>query len=454
MFNASSANPLYVTSFTDVRNKDHTILAPIVTLTSVLTETVHPTQAITEAVTITRSPTTVYTEPAPSQTPHSEIDPQQNSQTSTKTKIETTPTIVDSSTSQSSTSSEDLTTWTTSSSSSLQAHEPFRTSEISVFSSSTDVHLSVADATLASTSNLKTPSSTWPSTSIMSTASAFRTMAPVETFSSQYSPTASPSMTMGSAFADPSTSTKESTGNQTSHQKVGAIVGGTVGAITFIALGLLAFFLFRRRRWTNPHRRQNSRQGLLPNRDSTSSFRGHTRKISQPYFSDKDGPACIPSAPVFPPRRNYSVPSHSDPAFGASAPSPCLEKVYPHGDGHYVYMGDPNEDLERSPSSPIIEIYPPSRSVSNYSQESGGGGTRFLDYHDESLPSSRHASFYRPGESSLTLPDTCSQASKSLGTPKTRDSIRSDPFDLEPPANVLRKGPPLPSSQSHWRFGF
>ncbi|KAJ6109921.1 hypothetical protein N7486_002156 [Penicillium sp. IBT 16267x] len=441
MLNASSANPSYVTNLAEV------------TITSVFIETVHPTQIITEAVTIARSPTTVNPEPPP-QTPHPEIvQPQQSSQTSTKTKIETTPAIVESVTVQSSTSSESLATSTTSSSSSLQVHEPFHTSEVSVFSSNPESSTSVGDSTLVtSASSLEAPSSTWPTTSVMSTSSAFQKTTPLVTFSS-YSPTASPSKTMGSVFAESSTYTEASAGNNNSHRKVGAIVGGTVGAATFIALGILAFFLFRRRRWRNPHRRQNSRQGLLPNRDSTSSFRGHTRKISQPYFSDKDGTTCIPSAPVFPPQRT-TLPNHPDPAFGASTANPSLEKVYLPGESHYVYTEDPNEDLERSPVSPIIEISPPSLSVSNYSQSSGGGGPGFLDYHNESLPSSRHASSYRPGESSLTLPDTCSQVSKSLDTPKTRDSIRSDPFDLEPPANVLHKGPPLPSSQSHWRLGF
>lgn len=452
MLNASSANPSYVTTFAGVRNKDHTDLAAVVIITSVLIETVRTSETITEGVTIARSPTTVNLEPPPPQTPHPEVVPQQNSQTSTKTKIETTQTTVESLTSQSSTFSEILTTSTTSttsSSSSLQVHEPFHTSEVSVFSSNTDIHTSVGGSTLVSPSSLETSSSTWPSASIMSTSSTFQKMTPVVTFSS-HSPTASPSTTLGSAFAESSTSTNESTGDRINHRRVGAIVGGTLGAAAFIALGILALYFFRRRRWTNPHKRQNSRQGLLPDRDSPNSFISHTRKISQPYFPDKDGAACIPSAPVFPPQRNYSPPNRSDPAFGAATQYPYLEKVYLPGESNYVYTEDANEDLEHSPVSPIIEIYPPSRSVSNYSQESGGPG--FLDYHNESFPSSRHASSYRAGESSLTLPDTCSQASKCLDTPKARDSIRSDPFDLEPPANVLRKGPPLPS-QSHWRFG-
>lgn len=451
MLNASSANPSYVTTFAGARNKDHTDLTAIVIITSILTETVRPPETITEGVTIDPSPTTVNPEP-PSQTRNPDIVTQQNSQTSTKTKVETTQTTVESLASPSSTSSESLAILTTSSSSSLQVHEPFPTSEVSVYSSNTDIQTSVGDSTLVSPSNLETSSSspTWPSASIMPTSSTFQRMTPVVTFP-PHSPTYVPSTTLGSAFAQSSTSTTESTGITTSHRKVGAIVGGTLGAAAFIALGILALYLFRRRRWTSPHRRQNSRQGLLPDQDSPSPFLSHTRKISQPYFSDKDGTTCIPSAPVFPPQRKYSPPNHSDQALEASTHYPYLEKVYLPGERNYAYAENPNEDLERSPVSPIIEIYPPSRSVSNYSQESGSPG--FLEYQNESFPSSRYASSYRLGESSLTLPDTCSQVSKTLDTPKARDSIRSDPFDLEPPANVLHKGPPLPS-QSHWSFGF
>ncbi|KAJ5986661.1 hypothetical protein N7451_011026 [Penicillium sp. IBT 35674x] len=358
MLNASSANPSYVTTFAGVRNKDHTDLAAIVIITSVLTETVHPLETITEGVTIAHSPTTVNPEPPP-QTPHPEIVPQQNSQTSTKTKTETTQTIVESLSSQSSTSSGSLATSTASTSSSLQVHEPFPTSEVSVFSSNTVIHTSVGDSTLVRPSSLETSSlSTWPSASIMSTSSTFQKMTPVVTISS-HSPTISPVTTVGSAFAESSTSTNESTGYNTVHRNVGAIVGGTLGAATFIALGILALYFFRRRRRTSPHSRQNSRQGLLPDGGSPSSFISHTRKISQPYFPDKEGAACIPSAPVFPPQRNYSLSNHSDPAFGASTHNPYLEKVYLPGESNYVYTEDANEDLERSPVSPIIEIYPP-----------------------------------------------------------------------------------------------
>ncbi|KAJ5752186.1 hypothetical protein N7520_009103 [Penicillium odoratum] len=436
----------------------------MVTLTSVLLETVHPTSVITEAVTVTVSPTAVHSDVSSLKNIQPEIvQSQQTPQT--WPKIETTQSIVESPTTQPSTTSEEMASLITSSSSSSSFLQPLRsshTSEVVVFSTNADTRTSVDDLTLISPSSSETPSlsSTRSSISIMSISPTFANMTPASTVASHLSTHLPTSTTMVSIFAGSSTPTKDTPTDKTNHRKVGAIVGGTVGAATFLALSFLALFLIRRKRRSNPHRRQNSRQGLLQSRDSTSSFRGHTRSISQPYFSGNDS-SCIPSAPVFPAQRSQSM-SNDRPApmFGASIQSPYWEKAYFQGENHFVFTEDPlDQGPEKSPVSPIIEIFPPSRSASNYSKKSGHGDLGVPQFRPESYPnfhrtsSSRQTSSYRPGESNLTLPDTCSQGSK-FNSPGSRDSVRSDPFDLEPPADILHKGAPVPSPQSFWSFRF
>lgn len=85
------------------------------------------------------------------------------------------------------------------------------------------------------------------------------------------------------------------------------------------------------------------------------------------------------------------------------------------------------------PPSAIIEISAPSRSVSIYSTSSRGarGGQGYWDCE-------------REGSDSLAVPHGY------LDTPVMRDSMRSDPFDLdlEPPPNAHHRSsiPPIPST--------
>ncbi|KAJ5933546.1 hypothetical protein N7454_005875 [Penicillium verhagenii] len=464
MLNVSLSDSSYVASVAGVQKRDHADLVKDVMITSILFETVHPTLIITEAVTVADRPTVVIPDTSSLQTPKPEIVHTQETIAKTETNSEaTTHSTVDTSTTHSPTSSESSATPTTLSSASLQPHGPFHTSEASVFSTISDTQTSIGDpALVTSPSSSENPSTTWPSSSVSSTSSTLETMTSVITMSSSQSVSPS-STTLANVVAGSNTSNNESStaGTKTGNRNLSVIVGGSVGAATFaIVLVILALCLIRRRRRASPHRRQNSRQGLLPGRSSTSSsFLGHSREISQPFFFEKDGSASIPSAPVFPVRRNFSFPTYhpeSAPAFGASVQTepPCLEKVYLQGEAHEVFVEDRPLDPGFSPVSPIIEVYPPSRSVSNYSRPSGHGGSGYLDYGFESYPNSCRTSTYRPGESTLTLPHASSQTVYSVGTAKTRDSIRSDPFDLEAPPSVRHKDSPDPSLNARWSFGF
>lgn len=102
-------------------------------------------------------------------------------------------------------------------------------------------------------------------------------------------------------------------------------------------------------------------------------------------------------------------------------------------------------DVEKSPISPIINISPPSRSASNYSRVSWDDDWEFPDYYDPSSRTSLYENtYYYPGGGISMLPNDSRRVSESIGTPHTRDSRRSNPFDLEPPPNILQKWPALP----------
>lgn len=96
--------------------------------------------------------------------------------------------------------------------------------------------------------------------------------------------------------------------------------------------------------------------------------------------------------------------------------------------------GETAQDPFVDPPSPVIEISAPSRSVSIYSTSSRGAGVGGQGYWD----------CEREGSDSLAVPHGY------LDTPVMRDSMRSDPFDLdlEPPPNAHHRSsiPPIPST--------
>ncbi|KAJ5730312.1 uncharacterized protein N7483_004820 [Penicillium malachiteum] len=435
---SSSTSPAHEKSTIEARNTVREGEDPIVTLTSVLTTTVHPTWVITDAVTlagILTAPTDSSTQPD-AQTETTTADSQAEATRTTLPQPQTAP-------------SEALSTiLTTSASSSQQMQEPSATGAPSSDSPS-------------KTYTWETTSVYWPASATTATASTFQTATSTAAFQSYSSSPLSTSTSMTSVIAGASTSSETSSAqSKSSHHKVGVIVGGTVGGAAFCAIGLLACFLFiRRRRRGGQHKRKNSRQSLLHDRHSISSFNDtHQRQYSQSSMNTIQE-VSIPSAPapVVPPPRNFSNPSNirPNPALAASNQDLSLDRMYLREESPPGYTENFQYDVERSPVSPIIEISPPSRSVSNYSRCSweGSGYLKFPQDYDLSVPNSRQASTYYPGESTFTLADTASPGSNVLDMAKTRDSTRSDPFDLEPSPRSPPKEPPLPPP-SYWRFRF
>ncbi|KAJ5733485.1 hypothetical protein N7493_002271 [Penicillium malachiteum] len=419
---SSSTSPAHEKGIIEARNTYPKNEDPIVTLTSVLTTTVHPTWVVTEAVTIAGIPTA----PTDSST---QPDNAPTELTIANTQAEATQTALPQS--QTAISEALSIALTTSASSSQQVSDshPYTWETTPVY---------------------------WSVSATVATASTFQTATSTAAAQSYSSSPLSTSTSMASVIAGASTSSVQS---KNSHHKVGVIVGGTVGGVAFCAIGLLACFLFiRRRRRGGQHQRKNSRQSLLHDRHSISSFNDtHQRQYSQSSMNTIQE-VSIPSAPapVFPPPRNFSNPSNirPNPVLAASNQDLSLDRMYLREESPPGYTEGFNYDVERSPVSPIIEISPPSRSVSNYSRCSweGSDSLKFPQEYDLSVPNSRQVSAYYPGESTFTLPDTASPSSNVIDMAKTRDSARSDPFDLEPSPRSPPKEPPLPPS--YWRFRF
>jgi hypothetical protein len=97
------------------------------------------------------------------------------------------------------------------------------------------------------------------------------------------------------------------------------------------------------------------------------------------------------------------------------------------------------QDPFADPRSAVIDISAPSRSVSLYSTSSLGAGVGAQGYWD----------CEREGANALAVPNGYSD------TPVMRDSMRSDPFDLdlEPPPNAHHRSS-VPSISSTWGVKF
>lgn len=111
---------------------------------------------------------------------------------------------------------------------------------------------------------------------------------------------------------------------------------------------------------------------------------------------------------------------------------------------------NPSCDPEGSPVSPIINVHPPSCTVSMYSQPSWEEDPKVLEKSDLEFPTSgdpRYERAYLPNETNtpaLASDDTLAPWDNG----KMRLSTRSDPFDLEVPPTALHEWPPLPRPTS------
>ncbi|CEJ60910.1 hypothetical protein PMG11_09464 [Penicillium brasilianum] len=292
---------------------------------------------------------------------------------------------------------------------------------------------SVLSATLTSLSATSTPTS--PGTLVTSRV-AETSLTPVSNQSSSSSLLLSPSSSSVAGIASGSDSTNGQLSQSTSGSHLGAIVGGTVGGAVFVALALLVctLFLRRRRRGTSTTLRGSPGRGpLRKSSDSITTFRDlygwHDQQDNRPSF---------PMDPGFSPRGNTAP--------VAPAPAPNQGVSVNTMDLARDSEQNPFSDPEHSPVSPIINIHPPSRTASNYSQQSGDDGLAFLEKYDlhPSTPSSRYESIYYPDEGTFTpsIPEHDKLAPQE--NRKTRLSTRSDPFDLEVPPKALQEWPLLP----------
>ncbi|KAJ5400360.1 hypothetical protein N7465_010849 [Penicillium sp. CMV-2018d] len=174
----------------------------------------------------------------------------------------------------------------------------------------------------------------------------------------------------------------------------------------------------RRRRRRTATERLGIRQEILRG-DSTSSSISHHRYHSYPPIPANIGPRS-PILPFIPLQQQQP-----------SNPDLSLDSMY--------LRGETAQDPFADPPSAVIEISAPSRSVSIYSTSSRGagiGGQRYWDCE-------------REGSDSLAVPHGY------LDTPVMRDSMRSDPFDLdlEPPPNAHHRSS-IPAIPSTWGVKF
>lgn len=464
MRNASSIDSTASTpKLTDAQLVTSTGLgASLVTLTSFLTETVHPTRTYTEVTTIANDLVTAELVTSQlitathSETLQSGITLSQTYRPQTpwpeSTQAETQQETVQQTPSPTPIASS-MPPWTTSDapvSSSSESQPPLLgQSHVNAYTSESDpVPLAATSSTSSSslmathsipassesrgTPGLQVVTSTQRGTSTQSSTA-------VSTSSSDW-PTSSP---LASVISGSTDSSEAASSQKSSSHKVGAIIGGAVGGAVFIVLALVVCFLFRRRRRNTLHRRQHSRQKLLRS-DSENSANAflHTRQLSWPTIHS----SAISSAPLLPPQRKYSHPdTRLNPALVASNQDLSLDRMYLHNEHQQRFTDGPSSDPE---NGPIIEVSPPTRSASIYSRSSWDGGLKFLELYDSSSRSSPGGSTYYPGGSTATLPGPGDDTpnSQKLATPKRRASIRSNPFDLEAPPSAVSWGqvPRLP----------
>lgn len=153
----------------------------------------------------------------------------------------------------------------------------------------------------------------------------------------------------------------------------------------------------------------------------TSSI-GYYRYPSYPSIPGNISPRS-PKLPVIPLQQQPSNPDLS------------LDSMYLRGERA---AQDPFAD----PPSAVIEISAPSRSASVYSTSSWRSGHGFPGYMD----------CEREGADALAVPHA---SSSYLDTPMMRDSMRSDPFDLDldPPPTAYHP-PPVPPLPTPWGVKF
>ncbi|KAJ5791335.1 uncharacterized protein N7518_008346 [Penicillium psychrosexuale] len=221
---------------------------------------------------------------------------------------------------------------------------------------------------------------------------------------------------IGTATVADSSETSQADNFSSASSKIGTIVGSIIGGSAIMIFALLACALYmrhRRRRITTE--RLGLRQKLIRGDSTSSSISHHHRR----YHSYPSIPSNIgPRSPLL-----LVIPLQQQP----SNPDLSLDSMY--------LRGETAQDAFTNPPSAIIEISAPSRSVSLYSTSSRDAG----------LGEQGHWDCERAGTDSLAVPHGYLDASM------MRDSMRSDPFDLdlEPPPNAHHRSS-VPSIPTTW----
>ncbi|KAJ5087996.1 hypothetical protein N7456_011612 [Penicillium angulare] len=471
-----------------------------VTLTSLFTETVHPTLVFTTAVTlpgtlpVTLPGTTpvVSSDTTSSQTVHtqSEISQTRISSTEATASESTTSETISAQTSKIHTTESQV----TSDASRLNTQLPTATSEISsttlamstssyqqvnttpVLDASTDSVLMFMSITAQQSFEPSlSPYHSVPEATPIAASSARVSSRVSSTFATSPSPSPMPTVLTGSSA---STHAPSAQGNMNRHTMAAVIGGSLGGAAAVVAVIILAFILLKRRRRRNEkHLRQSSRQRLIRNsKDSMSSFNSPNPCEPSPLFFPAERTisvprtVSVPQALFSPPvtsvaaHQGYNPATHQyDVTHATSNQDLLTNSMYLHQEFNPNALEYDHMDSEHSPVSPMIEISPPSRSVSNYSRSSWDAGSsrpcsRLPNYFELAFSPGELGGTHLSAESTLTLPDTrSSRYSNFLEQPQTHDSVRSDPFDLEVPANgeYAECDQPLPPPPAAaWRFPF
>ncbi|KAJ9483921.1 hypothetical protein VN97_g9472 [Penicillium thymicola] len=380
-----------------------------VTLTSIQTETVYPTWVYTISDPGPDSSTTATVLDSSTLNPTTITVALTTTELST-TKQDTIISTVSSTATVISESSTSALTPTTSVLSSSMGDLPISATSISSdYPSSLWIPpVSLTSSSMSLLSSLSALSGT--ATSSVSSMGSFSTSASSSTTPS-HTPSISPSIGISTSASSSETAQAENSSPSNVGTIVGSIIGGT--ATTIFALLACALFMRHRRRKTATER-LDIRQELLRGSSMSSSIIHHHRYHSYPSIPANIGPRS-PILPFIPLQQQQP-----------SNPDLSLDSMY--------LRGETAQDPFADPPSAVIEISAPSRSVSIYSTSSRGAGFDGQGYWD----------CEREGSDSLAVPH------RYLDTPVLRDSMRSDPFDLdlEPPPNAHRRSsiPPIPST--------
>ena len=256
--------------------------------------------------------------------------------------------------------------------------------------------------------------------------------------------------------ADNSTTSSKSTpvshSKHDNANKPAVIIGSILGASAFIMFAIAAWFVLRRRR-----QKIIKVQKIIGARNGGDSFNPE-EGYETLYFPEAPVPgadtksAQIPTLPVIP-EEVHSVPAYSNGPFitAHSNPDLSMDSLYLRSERSrraFYTQNTVTSDHETDHSPSLAkDVSPRSHVVSTYSRSSWeDASVSNLDFYGDSTTA-------LPQELvGVTLPPS---NSKYLEACMSRDSLRSDPFDLEAPSVSNPPGsPPVPPVPTEWGTKF